>query len=54
MSKLASTVGVMVVGLMMLAAAGPTITKLIHALIPLAVLLTVLIAALRLLWFYTR
>jgi len=47
--------GLMVlVGLVVLAAAGPTLTKLAGALIPLVLFVGVVVALIRCVWFYTR
>lgn len=54
MNKLVSALMVAVVGLVVLAAAGPTITKLIHALVPFVLVLGIVGAVLRWVWFYTR
>jgi hypothetical protein len=54
MTKLHSTLLAVVVGLVALSAAGPTIAHLIHALVPLVLVVGVVSAILRLVWFYTR
>jgi hypothetical protein len=54
MTRLVSTLLVVVVGLAVLSAAGPTLARLVHALVPLVLAVGVVIAVLRLVWFYTR
>jgi hypothetical protein len=54
MTKLASMLLVVVVGLAALSAAGPTLIRIIGALVPLVLVVGVVIAVLRLVWFYTR
>lgn len=54
MTKLLSTLVLVVVGLMMLSAAGPTIAHLVNALVPLVLVIGVVGAVLRVVWFYTR
>jgi hypothetical protein len=53
-TKFLSTVLPIVVGLVALAAAGPILARLIHALVPLVLVVGIVIAVLRLVWFYTR
>jgi hypothetical protein len=52
-TKLPSTLVTIVLGLVVLSAAGPTIAHLIHALVPLVLVVGVVGAVLRLVWFYT-
>jgi hypothetical protein len=54
MNKLTSTVLLVIVGLVALADAGPTLTRLIGALVPLVLVLGVVVAVLRVVWWYTR
>ncbi len=54
MTKLLHAIGLVVVGLVVIAVAGPAFTNLIHALIPLIVTIGVVVALLRAAWFYTR
>jgi hypothetical protein len=54
MTKIVSTLLVVVVGLAAISAAGPTLTRLVGALVPLVLVVGVVIAVLRLVWFYTR
>jgi hypothetical protein len=53
-NKLPSTLMVVVAGLVVLAAAGPAITKLVQAFVPLVLVLGVVAAVLRVVWWYTR
>jgi hypothetical protein len=53
-NKLLSTLMVVVAGLVVLAAAGPTATKFIQACVPLALVLGIVAAVLRVVWWYTR
>jgi hypothetical protein len=54
MNRLASTVLLVIVGLVALADAGPTLTLLVGALVPLVLVVGVVVAVLRVVWFYTR
>jgi hypothetical protein len=54
MSKPIFTLILVVTGLIALIAAGPTITKLVGALIPLVLVVGIVGAVLRCVWFYTR
>ena len=54
MNKLIPTVLLVIVGLVALADAGPTLAHLIGALVPLVLVVGVVVAVLRLVWFYTR
>jgi hypothetical protein len=53
-NKLASIAGLVVVGLVTVTVASPALTKLAHALVPLIVAIGIVIAILRLVWWYTR
>lgn len=50
MNKLLSTAGLVVVGLVVVTAATPALTKLAHALVPLIVTVGVVAAVLRVVW----
>lgn len=54
MNKLVQALVLGVVGLVVLVAASPTITKLAGALIPLVLVVGVVVALLKCVWFYTR
>jgi hypothetical protein len=54
MTKLPQTVGLVVVGLVTITVASPALTKVIHALVPLVVVLGVVVALLRAVFWYTR
>jgi hypothetical protein len=54
MNKLTSTVLLAIVGLVALADAGPTLTRLIGALVPFVLVIGVIVAVLRWVWWYTR
>ncbi len=43
-----------VVGLVALAAVGPTLARLIGALVPLVLVVGIVVAVLRVVWWYTR
>jgi hypothetical protein len=53
-NKLIPTVLLVIVGLVALADAGPALARLIGALVPLVLVVGVVAAVLRLVWFYTR
>jgi hypothetical protein len=53
-TKIVPTLLVVVVGLAALSAVGPTLVRVIGALVPLVLVAGVVIAVLRLVWFYTR
>jgi hypothetical protein len=53
-NKLLSTLGMVVVGLVALAAAGPALARLVSALVPLALVVGIVVALLRIVWWYTR
>jgi hypothetical protein len=54
MSRLTSAVIWLVIGLVVLAAAAPILLRLAHTLVPLVLVAGVVVAVLRLVWFYTR
>lgn len=54
MSKLVGALVLGIVGLATLAAAGPTLTRLTSALVPLVLVFGIVAAVLRLTWSYTR
>jgi hypothetical protein len=54
MTKIAQASLVVVVGLAALSAAGPTLIRIIGALVPLVLVVGIVIAILRLVFFYTR
>lgn len=54
MTKIAQASLVVIVGLAALSAVGPTLVRVIGALVPLVLVIGVVIAILRLVWFYTR
>jgi hypothetical protein len=54
MNKLTQTAGLVVVGLVTITVASPALTKVAHALVPLVVVLGVVVALLRVVWWYTR
>lgn len=54
MTKLMQLILALLAGLIVLAAAGPTLAKLAHALVPLVVVVGLIVAVLRIVWFYTR
>lgn len=54
MTKLISTLAVVVLGLVALGAVGPRIAQIISALVPLVLVVGVVVAVLRVVWFYTR
>ena len=54
MNKAMRTVLLVLVGLAVLAAASPALIKLTHALVPLALVLGVVVAVLRIVWAATR
>jgi hypothetical protein len=53
-TKLLSTLAMVVMGLVALAVIGPTLTRLIGALVPLVLVVGVVAAFLRIVWTYTR
>jgi hypothetical protein len=54
MTKLISTLAIVVLGLVALGAVGPRIAQIIGALVPLVLVVGVVVAVLRVVWFYTR
>lgn len=54
MTKLLSTLAIVIVGLAALAVAGPVLTQLIHSLVPLVLASGIVAAVLRIVWTYTR
>jgi hypothetical protein len=54
MTKLITTLAVVVLGLVALGAVGPRIAQIIGALVPLVLVVGVVVAVLRVVWFYTR
>jgi hypothetical protein len=54
MTKLLSTLAIVVMGLVALGAIGPRIAQLIGALVPLVLVIGIVAAGLRLVWWYTR
>jgi hypothetical protein len=53
-NKLNSIIVTAVIGLMVIAAAGPTLIRLAHALVPVVVVAGIVACAVRAVWFYTR
>jgi hypothetical protein len=53
-TKLVSTLVLIVAGLVALAAVGPVLVKFISALVPLVLVVGVVVAVLRLIWMATR
>ncbi len=54
MTKLVSALTIVVLGLVALGAVGPRIAQIIGALVPLVLVVGVVVAVLRVVWFYTR
>jgi hypothetical protein len=54
MTKFLSTISLVVVTLAALAFAGPALAKLVTALVPLVLVAGIVVAVLRVMWFYTR
>jgi hypothetical protein len=54
MTKLVSTVAILTLGLVALGAVGPRIAQIINALVPLVLVIGIVAAVLRAVWFYTR
>ncbi len=54
MTKLISTLAVVVLGLVALGAVGPRIAEIINAMVPLVLVAGIVAAVLRAVWFYTR
>ena len=54
MTKLVSTLAVLILGLVALGAVGPRIAQIINAMVPLVLVVGIVAAVLRAVWFYTR
>ena len=54
MTKALSSLALVVAGLVALAAVGPALARLISALVPLVLVVGVVAAVLRVVWFHTR
>lgn len=54
MTKFASTIIAVVLGLVVLSAVSPALARLADALVPLVIVVGIVAGALRWLWFYTR
>jgi hypothetical protein len=54
MNRLTSVLIWLVVGLVILAAIAPILLRLADALLPLALVVGIVVAVLRMVWFYTR
>ncbi len=54
MTKLVSTLAVVVLGLVALGAVGPRIAAILHALVPVILVTAISAAVLRAVWWYTR
>ena len=54
MNKLASAVPVVMAGMIVLLAAGPTVAQVAHAVIGATLTIGVVLVVLRVVWFYTR
>jgi hypothetical protein len=54
MNRLTSALIWLVVGLVVLAAVAPTLLRLASALMPLVLVVGIVVAVLRMVWFYTR
>jgi hypothetical protein len=53
-NKLIQALLLVIIGLVVLAAASPALTKLVHSLVPLVVMAGVVVAVLRIVWAATR
>jgi hypothetical protein len=53
-TKLLSTLAIVILGLVALGAVGPRIAQLIGALVPLVLVIGIVAAVLRLVWWHTR
>jgi len=53
-TKLISTLAIVVLGLVALGAVGPRLAQIIGALVPLVLVVGIVAAVLRAVWFYTR
>jgi uncharacterized paraquat-inducible protein A len=54
MTQVTAFLVVSIVALSTLVAAGPTVVALVHAIVPVMVVLAALVVALRLLWYFTN
>lgn len=54
MTKFVSTIAVVILGVVAIGAVGPRIAQIIGALVPLVLVVGVVVAVLRVVWFYTR
>ena len=54
MTKLVSTLAILILGLVALAAVGPRIAQILAALVPVILVSAIAAAVLRVVWFYTR
>jgi hypothetical protein len=54
MTKLISTLAIVVMGLVALAAVGPALAKLVTALVPLVAVISIAVIVARLVWWHTR
>jgi len=54
MTKLVSTLAILILGLVALAAVGPRIAQIINALVPLVLVVGIVATVVRAVWFYTR
>jgi hypothetical protein len=54
MTKLVSTLAVVILGLVALGAVGPRIAQILGALVPVILVSVIAVVVLRLVWFYTR
>ena len=54
MTKLISTLAIVILGLVALGVVGPRIAAILSAAAPLVLVVGIVVAVLRLVWFYTR
>jgi hypothetical protein len=54
MNKIISTLAIVVLGLVALGAVGPGLARLVGSLVPLVPVMGIVVAVLRVVWFYTR
>jgi hypothetical protein len=54
MTKVVSTLAILILGLVALGAVGPRVAQIINALVPLVLVVGIVAAVLRAVWFYTR
>lgn len=54
MTKFVSTIAVVILGVVAIGAVGPRIAQVIGALVQLVLVVGVVVAVLRVVWFYTR